>query len=65
MEMQMEFIEYPKALYLAGAYRQVDDAEQEAAARADGYDDWVADHERENAPADDQAPARKPRTPKA
>lgn len=53
----MEFIEYPKALYLAGAYRQVDDAEQEAAARADGYDDWAADHERANAPAAEAEPA--------
>lgn len=42
----MEFIEYPKALYMAGQQMLVDDAEQEAAARADGYDDWHADHDR-------------------
>lgn len=61
----MEFIEYPKALYLAGAHRLVEDAAQETAARADGYDDWTADHERSNAPADDEAPVRKPRATKA
>ncbi len=42
----MEFQEYPKALYLAGQQMLVDDAEQEEAARADGYDDWHADHAR-------------------
>lgn len=42
----MEFIEYPKALYLAGQQIVVDDAEQEETARADGYDDWHADHAR-------------------
>lgn len=61
----MEIIEYPKALYLGGAYRQVDGAEQEVAARADGYDDWAADYARANAPADDEAPVRKPRATKA
>lgn len=38
--------EYPKALYLAGQQLLVDDASQEATARADGYDDWQADHAR-------------------
>lgn len=44
----MEFQEYPKALYLSGQQLVVDDAEQEAAARAAGHDDWHADHERTN-----------------
>lgn len=42
----MEFLEYPKALYLAGQQLVVDDSDQEDAARADGYDDWHADHAR-------------------
>lgn len=42
------FQEYPKALYLAGQQLVADDKEQEAAARADGYDDWHADHARTN-----------------
>lgn len=46
----MEFLEYPKALYLAGQQIVVDDVEQEEAARADGYDDWHADHERTSSP---------------
>ena len=57
----MEFLEYPKALYLAGQQIVVDDAEQEQAARAGGYDDWHADHARttgadqaDEAPADDE-----------
>jgi len=44
----MEFLEYPKALYLAGQQLLVDDAEQEEVARADGYDDWHADNARTN-----------------
>lgn len=40
--------EYPKALYLAGQQLVVDNAEQEGAARAEGYDDWHADHARTN-----------------
>lgn len=44
-------IEYPKALYLNGVCLNVDSAEQEEAARADGYDDWHADFDRMNAPA--------------
>lgn len=44
----MEYQEYPKALYLAGQQLVVDDSEQEEAARADGYDDWHADHARTN-----------------
>lgn len=62
----MEFQEYPKALYLAGQMLLVDDEVQEGAARADGYDDWHADHERTNAPAEAvEAPApRKTRVTK-
>jgi hypothetical protein len=45
-------IEYPKALYLNGACLNVEDADNEASARADGYDDWHADHERAAAPAE-------------
>lgn len=45
-------MEYPKALYLSGQQLVVDDAEQEGTARADGYDDWHADHDRTNAPAE-------------
>lgn len=53
--------EYPKALYLAGQQLVVEDAEQEEAARADGYDDWHADHARTTGEAeaknDDEQPA--------
>lgn len=42
------FQEYPKALYLAGQQLVTDDKAQEAAARANGYDDWHADHARTN-----------------
>lgn len=42
------FHEYPKCLYLAGQMLLVDDKAQEEAARADGYDDWHADHARTN-----------------
>lgn len=60
-------MEYPKALYLSGQALIVDNAEQEGAARADGYDDWHADHERTSAPADAvEAPVpRKTRSTKA
>jgi hypothetical protein len=55
----MDIIEYPKALYRDGECRIVDDAEQAAAARAERFDDWAADHERLTAPADaDPAPTR-------
>ncbi|MFK3738956.1 hypothetical protein [Massilia sp. TN1-12] len=59
-------MEYPKALYLSGQQLVVDDAEQEGAARADGYDDWHADHERTNAPAEaiEASAPRKTRTTK-
>ena len=50
----MEFQEYPKALYLAGQQMLVDDAEQEEAARADGYDDWHADHARMTGDGEDK-----------
>ncbi len=55
----MEFQEYPKALYLAGQQLVVDDSEQEEAARADGYEDWHADHARTTGAdhADDEQPA--------
>jgi hypothetical protein len=56
----MEYQEYPKALYLAGQMLLVGDAEQEDAARADGYDDWHADSARgetvEETPAEPCAP---------
>lgn len=45
------FLEYPKALYQAGAQRIVDDLEQEDAARAEGWLDWHDDH----APLDREA----------
>lgn len=38
--------EFPKALYLEGVHLTVKDADEEAAARAEGYDDWAVDHER-------------------
>lgn len=50
----MQFQEFPKALYLAGQQLVVEDSEQEEAARADGYDDWHADHARTTA-ADEPA----------
>jgi hypothetical protein len=50
------FQEYPKALYLAGQQLVADDKAQEAAARADGYDDWHADHARTNDADPDDAP---------
>ena len=42
----MEIQEYPKALYLAGQQLVVENEHQEETARADGYDDWHADHDR-------------------
>lgn len=45
----MEFQEYPKALYRNGDYIAVADAAEEKAQRADGYDDWLPDHERSQA----------------
>lgn len=44
------FLEYPKALYQAGAQRIVDDLEQEDAARAEGWLDWHDDHARLSEP---------------
>lgn len=56
----MQFQEYPKALYLAGQQLVVESAEQEDAARADGYDDWHADHARTEGgdAGEEQAPDR-------
>lgn len=51
--------EYPKALYLSGQALIVDDADQEAAARGDGYDDWHADHARTEG-GDSDADAEQP-----
>ncbi len=51
------FQEYPKALYNAGAQLVVDDAEQEDAARADGWLDWHDDHARLNEPDATDKPA--------
>jgi hypothetical protein len=53
----MEIQEYPKALYLSGQQLVVEDAAQEETARADGYDDWHADHERTNDDGDGRAGA--------
>lgn len=36
----MEFLEYPKALYQGDVMRVVPDAEEEAAARRDGFAVW-------------------------
>lgn len=60
-EPDMQFQEFPKALYRDGNYLAVADAIAEAAARSDGYDDWADDHARVTgtAPAD-AAPKRKP-----
>jgi hypothetical protein len=60
MEKHMEFQEYPKALYLAGQALIVEDAGQEDAARADGYDDWHTDHARMNGDADGATGAEQP-----
>jgi len=51
----MEFQEYPKALYNAGQQLVVDNAQQEATAREDGYDDWHADAARGEAVAAPEA----------
>jgi hypothetical protein len=39
----MEYQEYPKALYRNGDYLAVQDADEEAAAREDGYAGWHED----------------------
>lgn len=36
--------EYPKALYLNGVYKQVESADEEVAARADGWMNWYDDY---------------------
>lgn len=64
-EPDMQFQEFPKALYRDGNYLAVADAIAEAAARSDGYDDWADDHARLNpaggdAAVSDTAPKRKP-----
>lgn len=48
----MEYIEYPKALYLKGAYIAVADAAEEEKARADGYTDWAKDYAQYGIPAE-------------
>lgn len=64
-------MEYPKALYLHGEVRQVATVSEEESARADGYQDWLADHEgvKEVAPAEgvEPVPTKRPyhRKPKA
>lgn len=45
-------MEYPKALYLSGEVRIVDDLEQEEVAREEGYLDWQDDHARLNEPTE-------------
>jgi len=59
--------EYPKALYKRGEYMAVANFDEEESARADGWDDWAADHARLNAPADEVEgePKRRGRPPKA
>ncbi len=56
----MEFQEYPKALYKAGAQHIVEDDEQEDAARDDGWLDWHDDHARLNEPDTAQTEAETP-----
>lgn len=59
-------IEFPKALYKAGELLVVDDEAGEAQARKDGYDGWMADHERHaGAEEGDEAAAPPARKPKA
>ncbi len=41
----MEYIEYPKSLYRKGEEQVVDDVEQEDAARADGWTDFLTDRD--------------------
>lgn len=48
----MEFLEYPKALYLAGNARIVGNAADEAAALHEGFDNWYADHARTHGAVD-------------
>ena len=43
--------DYPKALYLNGLMRQVDNFDQEQDAREEGFMDWAKDHHRHDAPA--------------
>ena len=62
------FQEYPKALYKGDSYRAMEDAEQEQAARADGWHDFgqapkAADAAQTDAPATAKKPATK--APKA
>lgn len=42
--------EYPKALYQAGELRTVADADDEAQARRDGFNDWHADQAADEVP---------------
>lgn len=61
----MEYQEYPKALYRNGDYLAVQDADEEAAAREDGYAGWHEDQlateqARERSQAQTGAPAGSP-----
>lgn len=48
----MEYIEYPKALYLKGDYLAVANVAEEEAARAAGYTDWAEDYAAYGIPAE-------------
>lgn len=52
----MEYIEFPKALYLKGVYIAVANAAEEEKARADGYTDWAEDYAAHGIPAEPAAP---------
>lgn len=59
----MEYQEYPKALYRNGDYLAVPGADEEAAAREDGYAGWHEDqlateHARERSQEQTGAPPR-------
>jgi hypothetical protein len=43
LEKNMEFIEYPKALYRGDVMRIAQDTDEEAALRADGFGGWQAE----------------------
>lgn len=49
----MEFIEYPKAVYKEDDQRIVQDAAEEAIAKADGYGPWICKTLRANAAPQD------------
>lgn len=60
----MTFHEYPKALTRGDDLRIVDDASQEAAARAEGFRFWSDEKPAEPAAAPVEAPKRGPGRPR-